>query len=62
MSDQIELTTATDMTQLKALAYDRLVQIELLQNEVRAINERIGQLQTPEVPVHNGRVTAKTKT
>lgn len=50
-----------EVTELKAAAYDVLVQVEQFQLQLRQINERIAELNAEPVedlePVHNGRVT-----
>jgi hypothetical protein len=45
----MDLTKITDAKELKALAYEQVVQIETAQANLRALQQRIAQLQeTPE--------------
>lgn len=44
----INLETITDVNQLKALAYDELQKVEVAQQNLRAINGRLAQLQQTE--------------
>ena len=43
----MDLSKITDISQLKALAYDMLVNKETAETNLRAINQRILELQTP---------------
>lgn len=42
-----------DTTQLKALAYDQMVQIELCQNNLRAINQELGRRFQSQPPTND---------
>lgn len=44
----MDLSTITDTTQLKALAYDLLQAIELQQSNLRVVQQRINELQQEE--------------
>lgn len=44
----MDLATITDLTQLKAMAYDQMVVLEQTQNNLRLVNQRISALQTIE--------------
>lgn len=67
MAEEITLADITDVTVLKALAYDRLAALEQIQNEqmvpiqqeLQAINARIAEILNAPPPerVESGRVT-----
>lgn len=40
----VDVTTITDLKELKSLAYDQIAAKEVAQNNLSAINNRIGQL------------------
>jgi hypothetical protein len=44
----MDITQITDVNQLKALAYDRIVALEQNQNDLRAINTRLSELAQQE--------------
>ena len=45
MQNQIDLTTIDNLDRLKSMAYDQMAQLEGIQQNLRAINQRIAQLQ-----------------
>jgi hypothetical protein len=62
MTGETDIADITDIDKLKAMAYDQITVLEQVQQNLRVINERILQLQQiPDKPIHNGRVTSKTK-
>ena len=40
----MDLTKETSIEKLKALAYDQMAQLEVTQNNLRALNQRIAEL------------------
>lgn len=46
----MDISKETDVTKLKALAYDQLAQSEAIQSNLRALNARIAEL-SQEKPV-----------
>lgn len=44
----MDINTIDDIKELKSLAYDQLAQIEISQSNLRAINERLAQLNKEE--------------
>jgi uncharacterized coiled-coil DUF342 family protein len=49
----MNLAEIDNMAQLKAMAYDQLVALEQVQNELRAINTRIAELQIQEAQLNS---------
>jgi len=45
----VDITTITDLTELKALAYDQIVQIDTAQQNLNVINGRIRELSSGEI-------------
>ncbi len=45
-----DISTITDLNQLKAMAFDRIATIELAQSNLRNIQTRIREVQTPKPP------------
>lgn len=43
----MDLSKITDIKELKALAYDELAKKEMTENNLRIINQRLMELQTP---------------
>lgn len=43
-SPNVDITTITDITVLKAMAYDQISALEQAQQNIRVINERINQV------------------
>jgi hypothetical protein len=43
----MDLTKITDVKELKSLAYDQMAQLEVTQNNLRALNQRIAELSEP---------------
>jgi hypothetical protein len=41
----MDIANITDINELKAMAYDRVVMVQQIQQDLQVINERIGQLQ-----------------
>lgn len=41
----MDISTISDMNELKAMAYDQIVVLEQAQANLKAINERIGQVE-----------------
>jgi uncharacterized coiled-coil protein SlyX len=46
----MDLSTMTDLNELKAMAYDQVVALEQTQNNLRIINQRIEEVKNEEAP------------
>jgi uncharacterized coiled-coil protein SlyX len=47
----MDISQITDITQLKALAYDEMMKLEAAQSNLRLLNNRIGELQQQQQPM-----------
>jgi len=49
MNEQVDLNKITDIKELKAMAYEQVIAVEMAQNNLRAVQTRIQQVTEGEV-------------